>query len=202
VNRIMLAVLISAAVVSLAPGKGTAPWRSVRVYGWEIMSKEERREFRAEMHSYTEYEDQLAFWREHVARMKQRAWDRGLLLEEPPEIVPANAPPNRRPIYAQYLMTGEEIEAYRAKEMTLRTQEEWEAFVREHEVAMKARALERGLPIGPTPEERKREKKAEEEAKKARQQAAADKHRNRAARLKSNGNTGNTNDETRDGGNR
>ncbi len=165
VNRKMLAVLIGTAFLSMAAGEGTSPWRNHRVYGWEIMSKTERAMFRAEMNSYKEYDEQLAFWREHVALMKKRAWDKGLLLDEPPEIVPASSPAYRRAIFAQYLMTGEEIEAYRAKERTLRNDEEREAFLREHEVAMKQKAWERGLPIGPTREERRRENEAKSKAR-------------------------------------
>jgi hypothetical protein len=168
VNRTILAVLIVSALLSVAAG-GSAPWRSQRVYGWEIMSKEERLEFRAEMRSYEDYEDQLAFWRLHVTRMKERVWNGGLLLEEPPEIMPADrAKGYRQAIFASYLMTGEEVEAYRAKERTLRNKKEFEAFRRDHEIAMKAKAWEKGLPIGPTPAERKAKKEKRESAKAAR----------------------------------
>lgn len=167
VNRTMLAALTVVALLSLAAGEGSAPWRHTRVYGWEIMTKEERIEFRAEMRTYDTYDEQLAFWRRHVALMTERVWNRGLLLERPPEILSAEAKAMRQVIFANYLMTGAEIEAYRAKERTIRSKEEYEAFLLEHEIAMKAMAREKGLPIGPTPAERKREKKKREAAKNA-----------------------------------
>ncbi len=165
-NRTILAVLTAAAMLSLAASGGGAPWRYGRVYAWEIMTKQERLAFREEMRTYAAYDDQLAFWRRHIVRMKERAWNSGVFLDEPPEIMPAGQKGYRQLIFADHLMTGEEIEAYRAKERSLRTEEEHEAFRREHEIAMKAKAWAKGLPIEPTPAERKRERELREAAEK------------------------------------
>lgn len=157
---------MAAALLSVAAA-GSAPWRHQRVYGWEIMTKQERAVFRAEMATHAVYDDQLAFWRRHVTRMKERAWNRGLFLDEPPEIIPASSSKRyRQVIFAHYLMTGEEIEAYRAKERALGSKEEYEAFRGEHEITMKAKAREKGLPIGPTPAERKLEREKRKAAEK------------------------------------
>ena len=164
-KRSLLAILIGAALLSLAASEGSAPWRHIRVFGWEIMSKEERATFRDEMRTYRGYKDQLAFWRRHVEKMQKRVWNRGLLLDEPPEIMSAKSRGGyRRPIFATYLMTGAEIEAYRAKERKIRSEEEREVFLREHELAIKAKARAKGLPIDLTPTERKQRKKDREEA--------------------------------------
>jgi hypothetical protein len=166
VNRTIVVVLAAVALLSVAVS-GSAPWRNQRVYGWDIMTKQERAVFRAELRSLVTYEDQLALWRRHIKRMKERAWNRGLLIDEPPEIIPASAAKSyRQAIFAHYLMSGEEIEAYRAKERSLGSKEEHEAFRREHEIAMKARAWERGLPIGPTPAGRMLEKEQRKAAEK------------------------------------
>ena len=167
VKRTLLAILIGAALLSLAASEGSAPWRHVRVYGWEIMTKEERAAFRDEMRTYRGYKDQLAFWRRHVVKIQKRAWDKGLFLDEPPEIMSAKSRQGyRRVIFASYLMTGAEIEAYRAKERKISSEEEREVFVREHEIAIKAKARAKGLPIDLTPTERKQRKKDRVEAAK------------------------------------
>jgi len=191
VNRTILVVLAAVAMLSVA-ASGSAPWRFQRVYGWEIMSKQERAEFRAEMSTYAGYEEQLAFWRQHIERMRERAWIRGLLLHEPPEIIPIATARYRQVIFANYLMTAEEIEAYRARERALGSREEYEAFRREHEIAMKAKAWDKGLAIGPTPAERQLENEkreaAEQEkreaAEKAKREAVAKRWREAAAKKK------------------
>jgi hypothetical protein len=155
VNRTIVMVLVAVALLSVA-ASGSSPWRHQRVYGWDIMTKQERAEFRVELRSFATYDRQLVFWRQHIERMKERAWNRGLLIDEPPEVIPPSAARGyRQAIFAHYLMSGEEIEAYRAKERSLTSKEEYDAFRREHEIAMKAKAWESGLPIGPTPAERK-----------------------------------------------
>lgn len=167
-KRSLLAILIGAALLSLAASEGSAPWRHVRVFGWEIMSKEERATFRDEMRTYPGYKDQLAFWRRHVVKIQKRAWDKGLFLDEPPEIMSAKSRQGyRRVIFASYLMTGAEIEAYRAKELEVGSEQEYEEFRRQHEIAMQAKARAKGLPIDLTPTERKQRKKDREEAKMA-----------------------------------
>lgn len=128
---------------------GNRPWMGQHIYGFDILTADERREFRAKLNALETYDEKLALWRQHVVNMKQRAWDRGLVLQEPPEVMPREEMVRlRRPIHAMSLMTTEEVEAYRAEERALIEAGDAaavEAFMKEHDERMKRRAEERGL---------------------------------------------------------
>lgn len=156
-NRKTLAVLISAALLSLAADEGSSPWRHQRLYGWNHMTKKERIAFRAKMNRISDYHGQLALWRGHVQWMTERIWNRGLDILPAPEIVFRGPRKYRHVIFESWMMAGDEIEAYRAKEAAVQTKEEYEVFLREHEIALQKRAWDRGLAIGPTPDERKKQ---------------------------------------------
>jgi hypothetical protein len=124
------------------------PWEGQFLYGKDLLTDAERKAFWRKMRALEKYEDQLALWRVPSAEVQQRAWDRGLTLEEPPEIMaPGERARLRRPIYGIELMTNSEIEAYRAKEARLSWKEQ-ELMRREHAEMMRKRARERGLWIG------------------------------------------------------
>jgi len=135
--------------------EGHRPWVGQFLYGLDLITDEERRAFWMEMKRRRTYEEQLAHWRAHVARMQDRARERGLAIVEPPEVMaPGERERLRRPVPAREMMTTEEVEAYRAREVSL-TPEEQEAFRREHFERMKRRADERGLVLYDETEELK-----------------------------------------------
>lgn len=149
---------------------GARPWKGQLVYGRDLMTIEERRAYRAGMRRQQTYEDELAYWRAHVEKMQQRAWERGLPIDPAPEVMtPSELERRRAPIFSIGFMTGEEIEAYRAAEADLIAREvpleEYEAFVRAHVEKMRKRAWERGWAIDP--EEEEREARREERVGKA-----------------------------------
>lgn len=168
--RNSLALLVATALLSTGAdkpddeaklGPGSRPWEGRYIYGRELTSRPERRAFWAEMGRLTDYADQLALWRRHTAKMRQRAKDRGLILEEPPEVMPpVEVKRLRRPIYGLFLMTTEEVERYRAKERDL-TPEQREVFLAQHARWMKRRAWLRGIPLKPTKAETDAMEKAE-----------------------------------------
>ncbi len=56
-----------------------------RVYGWQLMTPEERAEHRTKMRSLKTPEEREAFRREHHEKMKERAKEKGVVLpDEPP----------------------------------------------------------------------------------------------------------------------
>lgn len=56
-----------------------------RVYGWQLMTPEERAEHRAKMRSLKAPEEREAYRREHHEKMKERAKEKGVVLpDEPP----------------------------------------------------------------------------------------------------------------------
>lgn len=54
------------------------------VYGWELMTPEERVEHRNKMRNFATVEERDAYRREHHKRMAERAKERGVTLPEPP----------------------------------------------------------------------------------------------------------------------
>lgn len=53
-----------------------------RVFGWELMSAEERRAHRQTMRSFRTAKERDAYRRQHHARMKKRAEEAGLKIQE------------------------------------------------------------------------------------------------------------------------
>ena len=160
-NKTLLALLIASTAILTAADKIHTPWIGQYLYGRAYTTKEERAAYRAEMRTKKTYEEQLAFWREHIAMMKQRAWDRGLVLEEPPAVTAPGAQVEfLPPIFAMDLMESTEIEQYRADEREISSKEEWDRFVMEHREKMIQRAFERGLTVERTPEQQEADKEA------------------------------------------
>lgn len=54
------------------------------VFGWQLMTPEERAEHRRQMRSFATVEERDAYRREHHKRMAERAKERGVTLPEPP----------------------------------------------------------------------------------------------------------------------
>lgn len=157
-----LTALLSLGAEEGAERTGGKPWVGQYIYARELTTRPERRAFWAEMETYDTYEEQLAHWRRHTLKMRQRAKDRGLSLLEPPEVMPVQELGGwRLPIYGLHLLSAEEIEEYRAKERKL-TRAQGEAFRAAHASWMKRRSDLRGIPLKPT----KAELDAMERAKK------------------------------------
>ena len=59
-------------------------WQQEQVYGWQLMTPEERAEHLAKMRSFKTEEDREAYRREHHKRMQKRARERGVPLSDVP----------------------------------------------------------------------------------------------------------------------
>jgi hypothetical protein len=73
-----------------APADQVAAKPQPRVYGWQLMTEQERADFRAKMRSLKTPEERQAFRRQHHEQMKARAKERGVTLPEEP---PMRGPP-------------------------------------------------------------------------------------------------------------
>lgn len=72
-------------VTSLAPLTVLhAEDQAQRVYGWQLMTQEERAEHRRKMQSFNSFEEREAYRLEHHQRMQERAKERGVTLPDAP----------------------------------------------------------------------------------------------------------------------
>lgn len=78
IPQMLLALLLFAVASAILAGSET-------VYGWQLMSEQERTEHRAMMRSMKTEEEREAYRREHHARMQERAKQQGVTLPEGPE---------------------------------------------------------------------------------------------------------------------
>jgi RimJ/RimL family protein N-acetyltransferase len=104
------------------------------IYGYELMSDEERREYRNRMQRTTTDQEWARFRAEHQSRMLARSRERGVAL-----------PP---PFYGQQLMTDAERERLRERLMSAATEQERERIRAAHREEMQQRARARQIPLG------------------------------------------------------
>ena len=178
-------LLLAAAVASPAfaqPGGGQGPRGNTPVadqgmmqqdrahpyvYGYQLMTPQERTEYRTRMRSLKTKAERDAFRAQHHEQMRKRAAERGVTLPERPMSrgggwgAGRNAPMSgkgmmqggrMRPyIYGYQLMTPQERTEYRSKMRSLKTQAERDALRAEHHEQMRKRAAEKGitLPVRP-----------------------------------------------------
>ena len=81
-NKYWLAIMLSGIFVML-PMQGSDAVEET-VYGWQLMTEQERNQHRTKMRSLTTEEDREAYRHEHHKMMKQRAIERGVKLPEEP----------------------------------------------------------------------------------------------------------------------
>lgn len=101
------------------------------IYGGELMSQQERLEYREQLRAKetTQERDQLKA--EHRSNMQQRAKERGVTVQEP--------------IYGQNMMSQEDKLRYREQLQTMQTEQEREQFMAEHRAKMQSRAQQQTL---------------------------------------------------------
>ena len=69
-----------------APSGKAPPAQQPRVYGWQLMTEQEKADFRAKMRSLKTAEERQAFRRQHHEEMKARAKERGVSLPDEPSM--------------------------------------------------------------------------------------------------------------------
>jgi hypothetical protein len=77
-----ITIIGMAAAMLLSVGAATAD--DSAVYGWQLMTKQERVQYREKMRSLKTRKEREAFRREHHAQMQERARERGVKLPDQP----------------------------------------------------------------------------------------------------------------------
>lgn len=168
-NRI---VLISALAVLAATVTGRCPAADegqTFIYGSQLMTPQERMDYRAKLRAAETAEERDRIRREHHEQMKERAKAQGITLpDEPPPrgggmgpgggmgLGPGMGAPHgmRRSgngIYGSRLMTPQERTEYRAKLRAAKTAEERGRIRREHHEQIKERAKAQGITLPDEP---------------------------------------------------
>ena len=103
------------------------------IYGSELMTRQERREYRDRVQNVAGVPEWAQFRAEHQQRMLARAEERGV--ELPP------------PFYGQQLMTDQERERLRERLQNAESEEERARIREEHREQMQERAREHQIPL-------------------------------------------------------
>jgi 1,2-phenylacetyl-CoA epoxidase catalytic subunit len=148
------------------PAQEVKTQKMERIYGRQMMTKEEQAEYQAKMRAAKTPEERKQIRKEHHEKMKARAAERGVTLPDQPPAkgmgkgmgaaTPGQATQEmtggtRDRVYGSQLMTKEEQAEYRARRQAAKTPEEREKIRREHHEKMKARAAERGVTLPDEP---------------------------------------------------
>lgn len=147
-----------------APAAPQATTQADRVYGYQLMTPEERTAYQDKMRAATTWEERQKIRDEHRALMDQRAKEKGVTLAEPrgprqgagpgPGPGPRGGPGG--PGYGtrgdgpySQLFTPEERNAYRDKMAAATTPEEREKLRNEYRAQAETRAKEKGITLPP-----------------------------------------------------
>ena len=106
--------------------------RDPDIYGSEVMTRQERREYRNRIAAIQTVPEWARFRAEHQARMQARARQEGVTLAQP--------------LYGQQLMTDQERERLRERLANAETEQERQRIRDEHREQMQARAREHQIP--------------------------------------------------------
>jgi Spy/CpxP family protein refolding chaperone len=136
-----------------------APTQPERVYGYQLMTPEERTAYQEQMRAAATPEARRKIRDEHRSLMEQRAKEKGVTLAEPrgprygagpgsgPHGGPGAGPRGDGP-YSQ-LFTPEERDAFRDKMHAAQTPEEREKLRNEYRAQAETRAKEKGITLPP-----------------------------------------------------
>jgi hypothetical protein len=144
-----ISLLLAAAAL---PASARNPWEGQPPYGAPIMTKQEKKTYWTTMRDLPSVEEQEAYWLAHVARMEERALERGVALPDPPKLRRPGPPLLRpvRPPYMEAIMTKEEVETYYAEVAARTDRIERMAYIAAHIERMQALGLERGIALPTT----------------------------------------------------
>jgi len=106
------------------------------IYGRELLSAEERNEYRRQMQNASSAEERRRIEEQHREMVLSRAKERGV-----------NVQPPGRGIYGGALMTVEERNEYRERLRSMDSEADRQRFIAEHREEMRSRAREQGRPL-------------------------------------------------------
>lgn len=127
----------------------TTPQEAVR--GSQLITREEREEFRNKMRSANSAEERQQIQQEQHERMRSRAEERGLSMPNDPPADGGLKTQKQDRVYGSQLMTQQEREEFRNKMRSANSAEERQQIQQEHHERMKLRAKERGLNMPDNP---------------------------------------------------
>lgn len=104
------------------------------IYGHELMTEQERKQYRKKLGDAKTPEKAAQFQAQHEERMQKRALEQGVDL----------VPPGQGPIYGGEYMTVQERNQYREQLRLLKTDGERQRFMAEHQEMMNERARAMG----------------------------------------------------------
>jgi len=78
-------VIVGATLMGLIPLSLTQAQQEEQVYGWQLMTEQERAEHRAKMRSFKTEKEREQYRREHHMKMQERAKQQGVTLPDVPE---------------------------------------------------------------------------------------------------------------------
>ena len=165
-KKMTLAIAFGAALLSGAALAQTAGDDNEPVYGSQIMTQQERTEYRNRMRQTTTQQEREQIRNEHHEQMRERARERGITLpEEPParggmgqgqgagmgQGMGQGAGNDNEPVYGSQIMTQQERTEYRNRMRQATTQQEREQIRNQHHEQMRERARERGITLPEVP---------------------------------------------------
>jgi len=152
--------LIAAAAIALlgaatapALAQGTTPPAAnagaQRIYGYELMTPEERQAYIDKMRAAKTPEERTKLRDEHRAEMQQRAKEKGVTLAEPGGRRGPGGPggPGGGRMYGEQLFTQQERDDYRKRMQEAKTPEERAKIRDEVHAQAQARAKEKGITL-------------------------------------------------------
>ncbi len=83
-QRYLVTGITALLLLAATPGISLATGESKTVYGWQLMTDQERTEHRAKMQGFNTEEEREAYRREHHQRMQARAKEQGKTLPDEP----------------------------------------------------------------------------------------------------------------------
>ena len=164
----------TACLITILSGVAYAQEDEQTVYGWQLMTEQERTEFRGQMRNMKTEEERQAFRYDHHERMEERAKKMGVKLsDEPGEyrkgmrkgpkdgygMGPKDGSgmgPKDGSVYGWQLMTEQERTEFRGQMRNMKTEEERQAFRYDHHERMEERAKKMGVKLSDEPGEYKK----------------------------------------------
>jgi hypothetical protein len=148
-----MALFAAAATPALAQGtaappadKADAPKAGApRMYGYELMTPEERQTYMDKMRAAKTPEERAKLRDEHRAEMQKRAKEKGVTLPEPQRRSGQKGGPG--PMYGEQLFTQQERDDYRKRMQDAKTPEERAKIRDEVHATAQARAKDKGITL-------------------------------------------------------
>ncbi len=147
---LLLPALSVAADKPIPPAKPETPVVATAdkepIYGYQLMTEEERATFRNQMQTATTEEERQQIRLQHREQMLERAKAQGVTLPEPPVVAPGE-----QPVFGGRMMTNQEQMQFRTQMHNAATDEERQQIRLQHRERMLERAKAQGVTLSDPP---------------------------------------------------